>query len=669
MTRINTHSNYWIGNLTGSADMWWREDIEDVKPGKDIIALAGYRRAIANFVNIVTNRTDIPVTYNANDESFTDGKKVYLSGNMNEKNFDPNVGLALHEGSHIVHTDFDLLNEISARVASYFKIPEAQDLDFRDPGMKLITTRVERIKNLFNWVEDRRIDYLTFKSAPGYKNYYHAMYNKYFHFNIIDKALKSSEHRLQDWDSYIFRIINFTNKNSDLDALPGLRKIYKIINIKNIARLNSSEDALNVAMRIYEEVLKHLGYHELSTSDDGEDQKSNSHNDDGSAGDEGTEIDTGNNEMTAGEGNSTNDIPELTEAQKKSLDKAINKQKELIQGKSRKTKLTKSDSSQLKSVEDSGAYNVEVGAGIQGAKVHCSVIPKITDAMVEAARNWTNRRFFPFLYHREHEIDRMTEVIGRGISLGKKLGKKLEIRNEERSTKWTRQNSGRIDKRLIAELGFDNENIFKTTFIEKYNDAYMHISIDGSGSMSGINFDNALKSTVAICQAASMAGNIHVQVSLRVTSDTNRVTKPLIVFLYDSKINGIIHIKKFWKYLGVSGTTPEGLCFEAIMDQIIKDAAGRDAFFLNYSDGQPVFHSKDFSYVGTTAYNHTRKEVDKLRAAGIKVMSFFISDDRWNSYSADITPFKTMYGKDAVKIDPTALVPLAKEINKKFLQK
>jgi hypothetical protein len=260
-----------------------------------------------------------------------------------------------------------------------------------------------------------------------------------------------------------------------------------------------------------------------------------------------------------------------------------------------------------------------------------------------------------------------TEVIGRGISLGKKLGKKLEIRNEERSTKWTRQNSGRIDKRLIAELGFENENIFKTTFVEKYNDAYMHISIDGSGSMSGTNFDNAIKSTVAICQAASMAGNIHIQVSLRITSDINRINKPLIVILYDSKINGIIHIKKFWKHLGVTGTTPEGLCFEAIMDQILKDSAGRDAFFLNYSDGQPVFHSKNFSYTGTTAYNHTRKEVDKLRAAGIKIMSFFIDDDRWHSH--DFTPFKSMYGKDAVKIDPTALVPLAKEINKKFLQK
>ena len=214
MTRINTNSNYWIGNLTGSSDMWWREEIEEVKPGKDIIALAGYRRAIANFVNIVTNRTDIPVTYNAGDESFTDGKKVYLSGNMSEKNFDPNVGLALHEGSHIVHTDFDLLGELGARVAGYFKIPEAEDLSWDDPGVKLHGVRVERIKSLFNWVEDRRIDYLTFKSAPGYKNYYHSMYKKYFNFSVIDKALKSVEYRSQDWDSYIFRIINFTNSNS-----------------------------------------------------------------------------------------------------------------------------------------------------------------------------------------------------------------------------------------------------------------------------------------------------------------------------------------------------------------------------------------------------------------------------------------------------------------------
>ena len=28
------------------------------------------------------------------------------------------------------------------------------------------------------------------------------------------------------------------------------------------------------------------------------------------------------------------------------------------------------------------------------------------------------------------------------------------------------------------------------------------------------------------------------------------------------------HIRKYWKNLGVSGTTPEGLCYQAIMDKI-----------------------------------------------------------------------------------------------------
>ena len=87
MNRLNNTSDYWIGNLTGSSDMWWRE--EEITKGRDLVQLASYRSAISNYVNIVTGRTDIPVTYNSKDESYTDGKKVYLSGNMDSKNFDP----------------------------------------------------------------------------------------------------------------------------------------------------------------------------------------------------------------------------------------------------------------------------------------------------------------------------------------------------------------------------------------------------------------------------------------------------------------------------------------------------------------------------------------------------------------------------------------------------
>ena len=46
----------------------------DVKKGKDLVALAGYKRAISNFVNIVTE-DNIPVVFNSNDQSYTDGKK------------------------------------------------------------------------------------------------------------------------------------------------------------------------------------------------------------------------------------------------------------------------------------------------------------------------------------------------------------------------------------------------------------------------------------------------------------------------------------------------------------------------------------------------------------------------------------------------------------------
>ena len=149
MNRLNNTSDYWIGNLTGSSDMWWRE--EETKKGRDLVQLASYRSAIANYVNIVTGRTDIPVTYNSNDESYTDGKKVYLSGNMSDKNFDPNVGLALHEGSHIKHTDFELLRSLERTVQKYFKLPE----DSYEERIA-INDHTSKVKDLLNYVEDRR---------------------------------------------------------------------------------------------------------------------------------------------------------------------------------------------------------------------------------------------------------------------------------------------------------------------------------------------------------------------------------------------------------------------------------------------------------------------------------------------------------------------------------
>ena len=42
------------------------------------------------------------------------------------------------------------------------------------------------------------------------------------------------------------------------------------------------------------------------------------------------------------------------------------------------------------------------------------------------------------------------DYITDGIKIGTRLGKKLQIRGESRDTKWSRLDSGRIDKRLVA---------------------------------------------------------------------------------------------------------------------------------------------------------------------------------------------------------------------------
>lgn len=663
MKHINQNTNYWTGNLTGSSDMWWRED-DEVKKGRDVVALASYRSAIANYVNIVTGRTDIPVTYNSADESYTDGKKVYLSGSMNEKNFDPNVGLALHEGSHITHTDFEVLENLRQTVIDYFNL---RDVNYQDNVNTYEYT--SRVKDLLNYVEDRRIDYIIFKSAPGYKNYYHAMYDKYFHFKVIDKALKSQEYRSTDWDSYIFRIMNFTNKNTDLDALPGLREIYRTIDLKNISRLKNTKDALNIAMKVYELILNELPEPKEEDQDENQNEQQQSGN--GSQGGEGTEVNTGDKKMDTDADSSPSDVDphELTPGQKSSLRNAIDKQKKLQDGSMKKTKLTKAEKSSIKSVEDSGAYDVEVGPN-KYSKTRCVVYPALTDKMIHRD-SWKTRDMYPFITTVDYPgwgHERMDKAVREGLIAGKILGKKLEVRNEETTTKWTRQESGRIDKRLIAELGFNNDRVFKTTLTERYNDAFIHISIDGSGSMDGEYLESAIKSTAAICQAATMAGNIHVQVTLRTTISINGNAKPLMVVLYDSSVNKIVHIKKYWSYLKASGTTPEGLCFEALSKQVIKDSNGRDAYFLNYSDGMPYFGTGNLYYSGNTALMHTRDEVTKLRKQGINVLSFFISDRDYRRESTQ-SDFRKMYGKDASMIDPTKMMPLAKELNKKFLQK
>ena len=668
MSNKNNYSSFWLDNGWDNNSSIF--DDEPVKKGVDLVALASYRRAISNFVSIVTGESDIKVTFKTNGDSYTDGKSVVISSKLDDKLFDSTVGLALHEGSHIKLSNFDFLKNLENEIPTeYYKRAEVFGWSNYDV--------MSKVKDLLNYVEDRRIDYFVFTNSPGYKGYYHSLYDKYFHAKVIDKALTSEEYTSLDYDSYIFRIINLTNKNSDLSALPGLVDIRKVI-FSNVKNLQSTEEAFSIALKVFDIILNNIDVN-IENPSDGQDGDENSENGEnveggegsaGNGGDESSESMESDSASSDSSGNSS-DKPQLTDNQKRQLQNAINKQKKFMDGEIAKKALSKKDKASMDAVESAGMSYVDVAGGVtdgwSGKKTPTKVlmVKKFNKALAESDTISMIENPNYKWYSEDNK-----EAINKGLVMGTILGKKLQVRGESRETKWTRLDNGRIDKRLIAELGFGNERVFNTTFIESYSDAFLHISVDASGSMGGDKWRNTQIAVTAIAKACSMINNVDLVISYRSTQSTdNRRGKsyPLMLIAYDSRDDKIGKVKNLFHLLRPSGTTPEGLCFEAVMKEIEMGSNDKDSYFLNFSDGMPMFGNDDIDYHYDTAINHTKKMVDSIRNRGVKVLSYFIGDsyDRERSTST----FTKMYGSDAEFVDVTSVLPIAKTMNKKFLQK
>ena len=137
----------------------------------------------------------------------------------------------------------------------------------------------------------------------------------------------------------------------------------------------------------------------------------------------------------------------------------------------------------------------------------------------------------------------------------------------------------------------------------------------------------------------------------------------------DSRVDKFSKVKQMFPALGPSGTTPEGLCFEAIQKEFVPINNDLDSYFLNLSDGQPYFPGHSFYYGGERAERHTNKMVKMIESMGIQTLSYFISDYEINENSSDARAFKRMYGKAAKMIDVMNVNQITKTMNQLFLQK
>ena len=205
---------------------YWFKDIGQVE-NLSLFDYASIQNSISNFVKIITDRDDIKVEFaSLNEEGGKSTKDtITISSQINKENIDSIVGLTLHEASHILLTDFNLKVENNNK----------------------------NFHSILNWIEDRRIDHHILSSIAGYRGYYAKLYDKYFNNLRVKTQIEHSKNRdSKNIHCWIFHLINMISKHRDIKALPELDKLYNIIDLKNIDRLKSTQDAYELALEVWD---------------------------------------------------------------------------------------------------------------------------------------------------------------------------------------------------------------------------------------------------------------------------------------------------------------------------------------------------------------------------------------------------------------------------------
>ncbi len=696
-----SRSNFWKSRNSGysSSNYWLKDSIFEKRESYffddeptlektskyDHIQLAQYQRAIANFVRILTGRGDIQVKYNSGGQSYTDGKTITLSPNIKEKEFDTAVGLALHEASHILYTDFDRTNQYIEDTV-------------RNTGSRY-SDEVDQRKILLNLVEDLYIDAMTYRSAPGYRGYYSSLYQKYFGDKKIVEGLWSRDYAEPTWNNYLFHLINIRNPERNLQALPGLETMFKMLDLPNVLRMSTFEDRLYLSKYLFDTISKYVDatkeYQQQLQSqmgngngdDSSEEQMTQSLNDlleqmadqqesdeeqEGNGGGSGESKFTASNGVNIGEemeGTNGLDLDKLSDKAKEQLRKLLEQQKEFIKGQPKKGKLSKADQQKVDAWAEVDMEKKTVGANSEFSKkgLPLYIINDVTNSFIDNLGNSYGLRS----YYGTYNQNRINDAINRG----KLLAKKLQLRNEERSLKTSRLDSGKIDKRLLHEIGFDNFDIFQKVNINAYKPSYIHISIDQSGSMQGSKFDAAMEFAAMFATASKYIKNIHLVISLRSTFDGsgknswsrhNHQNVPYLMYIFDSKKHNIQHVRSLFPKVSANNLTPEGLCFDGIMKDTIQKSSNTEAYFINICDGEPYMNysssNGSFEYGGPKAQAHSRKQMQRMEQNGVKFITYFIGS------RYDFEAVEKCYGKNAVLLQRADEIGvITKTMNKKLL--
>ena len=721
MSTVKNHSSYWLDD-----DIFNADTDKPVSAGIDmnrVIRLASVRRAVANFVSILSGK-NIPVRYSSGKQSYTDGDSVVIAAEDDPTKFDSLVGLALHEGSHILLTDFKFIkgmqnvrNSIERHFMPNLWTPASvcqtdtvlthllpDGLKFRAtiptsaavypsyeewnnlPYWTLTERMLGDIHTIMNILEDRRIDQYVYRNAQGYRPYYDALYAKYFLTTEMEKNLKfNPEWRELTIENYINRLLFAIHPASDPDALPGLRALINRMNLTTIDRVGPEHDPMEQgkpiftlrvptftecpilwqeACTLYMHILQYVQLTPNPSNSDKELVESVNQ----TALNDLPNLDGG--PRTPGDMQPT-EVEQTTKGRGKNMQSVpgkynpnkaktdLEKIRQFMSETTKKKAAKKAEQEAIAALETANADMVDL-KGNGITGGRCMVLRKITDSLL--AQPW-------YIFGRSWwSGDEMEAAISAGNRMGAILHHRLQVRNDPLLTKQTRLPHGGLDRRLLAQLGMDITSVFQTSRIDQHRPVLLHLTLDASGSMHGKKWTNVVTVATAIAYLSAKLQNVDAVISLRGGADI-----PMVSVIYDSRSNHLRHYYRYIRQISPSGSTPEGLAFKATMQLILENAKTHDVYFINFSDGEPSFsftqNGHYVQYYGETATTHTRTMIRQLREHGVKILSYFIQDSRggWKASPSARTAFTKMYEQNAEFVNVENVGDVLRTLNKLLL--
>lgn len=733
MTTVTTqHSNYWLDkDLFNDDDDIIEKDQLDINR---IARLAAVRRAIANFVSILSGK-NVPVEFSSGKQSYTDGDVVVISAEDKPEKFDPMVGLALHEGSHILLTDFNFIhavvqtmNDINGHRSPrnwcirnsgpyptvittkdnrsiiqyifpdsllkilptepvqphYGSVTDRWDAFWADAYWKHVVRMIQDIKDIMNILEDRRIDKYVYQNAQGYRPYYDALYKKYFFTTESGKNLKfNPEWREITIENYINRLLLAFHPDASPDAMPGLRNLISMMDLNTIERVAPVEDepyrtgiptfeqcpALwREACNIYAVILSYTGLAQQQNTAPQPQEGSLEELLKGMMAEQPDlpNLDAGRMEPMPVEKDIKGKGKKRQEVDGKFNDKKGKKEikdaKKIMNGEVKKKNLKKAEKEAVDALDKADAQMVDIkGDGIKNGK--CMVLRKMTPALL--GQEW-------FIFGRKPwDNRRLEDAIAAGRRMGALLEHRLQVRNDPMMTKQTRLPQGGLDRRLLAQLGMEITSVFQKSRVDTHKPVVLHLSLDASGSMSGGKWHKVVTVATAIAYLSSKMQNVEAVISIRGGNEL-----PMVAIMFDSRKNQLIHFLQNIRNIQPAGATPEGLAFKATMDLVLENADTHDVYFINFSDGEPAFswsvgsgNGKEWvNYGGEFAANHTKAQIRTMRDAGVKILSYFISEGEYINHTAK-RYFNIMYGENASFVNVQNAGEVLRTLNKLLLNR